>query len=822
MATSSVPVYDDSSIKKMGALEHIRAKKGMYIGDGGVHAWYQVIKEIVDNAADEALDKNKIYEINVKIFTDGNRCQICVIDHARGIPLNRLKTVYTDTNVSGKFENAYNGISTGTFGIGSTVTTALSRHFLAFSKRADGFAGLYVKDSLVQEYNVFPPIDEDLSTVGTTVVFEPDSELLDATGKDFLDSPEGMSEVYRLITHICLFRHNVRCTIERIEHIIQDAWFRKKTFLEQWRYLQGIGGDVIYSTPSDMDPFEFSKAQFQITAHSVWTFKDHKDINVNDDNDIVGYDIALGLSETNPDKNSGVLGCVNYNVISTWKASHMSVVQDQFKSFLVTYIDEDDNDLKSFFLNTYIIPFHGYISASGKNLDFSNQTKSNFIDSRWAKVFSTILHASLEKLDSNVFERLFDCILEDLTKKFNASINRALSTGKSLKNVAFDLKRSDSYFACETKDKTRAMLAIVEGLSSGNWITQLRDPSYQAVYELRGKCINTFTSSKEQCQKDDVFSDLVRLIGVHPRDTNLDNMNFKEICVMADADPDGLSIIDLLIGMFYTINPLILEEGRVTIAMPPLYVLATKDKTRFLRDQHALDDAKVVVYEAHLKIGVAVNGGEIAYLKGDTYRDVVYMVKHICSVIEEVSRKLAIDPFLVEEMCHCVDYIYPGHVNTEAIKYILRLDDCIYSRTSEVITLIKSRMEVSIPINKLMNEIRIYILPELEKVKWNNITLFVTTKQTDYFKDAPVMFWQLRQLFDTFDKEFSIRRIKGLGECTASELKYTCLDPRTRTVVTIRGIGDVKTLHDMLGVDTAERKKLVVSDMNSEWTRGEM
>ena len=291
---------------------------------------------------------------------------------------------------------------------------------------------------------------------------------------------------------------------------------------------------------------------------------------------------------------------------------------------------------------------------------------------------------------------------------------------------------------------------------------------------------------------------------------------------MADADPDGLSIIDLLIGMFYTINPLILEEGRVTIAMPPLYVLATKDKTRFLRDQHALDDAKVVIYETHLQIGVSVNGGEIRYLKGDTYRDVVYMVKHICFIIEEVSRKLAIDPFLVEEMCHCVDYIYPGHVNTEAIKLVLGLDDCIYSRDSEVVTLIKNRMEVSIPINRLMNEIRIYILPELQKIQWDSIMLFVSTKQTNHYKDAPVMFWQLRQLFDTFDKEFSIRRIKGLGECTASELKFTCLDPRTRTVVTIRGIGDVKTLYDMLGVDTAERKKLVVSDMNSEWTRGEM
>ena len=809
-----IPKYDDSSIRTMSALEHIRAKSGMYIGEGGVHADFSLIKELVDNATDEALDKNQVYHIVIKFFTNGTKYQFCIIDNARGIPVNKLKSVYTETNTSGKFDKAYNAVSTGTYGVGSKTNSALSAIFLAMTNRPEGFGGLKLEDAKVIDYSILAARNEP---TGTTVLYEPDPRFLSDTTK-FMSHPEGLEKTIQLLEYASVFRPNVKFTVYRINKLLSKNWFNKP-YEEMWDYLHKVTGEVIYASPDNLDPFEYSKNKFEILEKTVWRFDAKKEIDLTEDYDTIGFNISIGLTD-NPERHQGVLGCVNYNVINTWRASHMASVQNAFKNKLIQYLDEDDNDLRAFFINTYIIPFHGFIVGFGKNLDFVNQTKDSFVNSQWAKEYTFHLNKILDKQPDGLFENLFELIQTDLMTKFARATNKNLNTGKSLKNVAFELRRSDSYFSCETKDKNQAILHIVEGLSSGNWVTQLRDPSYQAVYELRGKCLNTFTSSQDQCRKDEVFADLVRLIGVHPRDTNLDNMNFKEICIMADADPDGLSIIDLLIGMFYTINPLILEQGRVTIAMPPLYVLASKDKTMFLRDQHALDDIMVSIYETHLKIGVSINGGKINNLKGDAYRDVVYLIKHICAIIESVSRKLAIDPFIVEQMCHCVDYIYPGHVNTLAIKHTLGLDDCVYSPVSNVITLIQDKTEISVPIDRLMNEIKIYILPELKNINWEALTFFVTTKDTSYYRDTPVMFWQLRQIFDIFDKEFNIRRIKGLGECTAEELKYTCLDPTTRTVVTIKGIGDVKTLFDMLGVDTTERKKLVSSDMDSEWQRG--
>ena len=121
-----------------------------------------------------------------------------------------------------------------------------------------------------------------------------------------------------------------------------------------------------------------------------------------------------------------------------------------------------------------------------------------------------------------------------------------------------------------------------------------------------------------------------------------------------------------------------------------------------------------------------------------------------------------------------------------------------------------------------MNEINIYLIPLLESVNWRSFDLYVTTKLTDTYKQEPMMFWQIREILNVLDTECTINRIKGLGECTKEEIRYTCLDPATRTVATIYGIGDADTIFAMLGVDTKARKQLVSSDMDAVWKRGEL
>ena len=822
----TMPTYTDSDIKTLTALEDFRINSSQYVGSGGIDTDVQLLLEIILNATDEAIDPSRIYDIKIVFFSDGTHYQVAVQDHGRGIPLKKLEDVYTQRSTSGKFDaKAYNGISAGCWGVGSKLTNALSDHFISISKRPDGFAGIKFAKGVTQQYRCRRPLNKDESTDGTTVIYQTDPTICKETHL-YMSDPRGLKETLSQLEFMSVFRPNVKFKVWLVGGLLTEEWFAK-SFEDQWKYITDLNfGMVLYQSPDTVDKFSYAKKMCNITEDTEWIMQLEKSIDVDDEKDRIGYDIMFGLTK-HPEKESGILGIVNGNIINDPKASHILGAQSAIKTKLIQYIDEDDTDLKSFFLQTYQIPFHGYAKVTYKGAKFVNQKKDSFISSDFMKLYVPILKNAMEVYEDSLFETLFALITPDLEKKYSQNMGRVLSTGKSLKNVTFDLKRGESYYACETRDKNVASLNIVEGLSSGTWVVQHRDSSFQAVYELRGKCLNTFTSSPESWKKDDVYMDLVRLLGVHPKDTNLDNMNFHEICILADADPDGLSITNLLLGMIYNINPLILDQGRVKLAMPPLYVLSTRKNTKYLRDQNALDDMRVDAYRLRLDIGVSVYGKPIINLQDEAFRDAIYMIKNVTDKIEEVSRKLAIDPFVVEQLCHCTDFIKGTksgnlQIDLEGIKKLLELDDCLYSKNSKVLTMVYQELEVSVPLDRLMNEINIYLIPLLESVNWRSFDLYVTTKLTDTYKQEPMMFWQIREILNVLDTECTINRIKGLGECTKEEIRYTCLDPATRTVATIYGIGDADTIFAMLGVDTKARKQLVSSDMDAVWKRGEL
>lgn len=822
----AMPTYNDDDIVTLTDLEDFRTNHSQYVGSGGIDTDVQLLLEIVLNASDEAIDPTKLYNIKLIFFTNGAKYQAVIQDHGRGIPLGRLEVVYTESHTSGKFNaKAYNGISAGCWGVGSKLTNALSDHFISISKRPDGFAGVRFARGVKELYRRRRPLNKDESTDGTMVIYQPDPTICKES-ELFITDPRGLQTSLSQLEFMSQFRQNVKFTVYKVDELLPEEWF-SQSFEDQWKFVNDFtNGNIIYQSPVEPDKFNYAKRICGITEPTEWSIQMEKPIRIDDEKDRIGYEIVFGLTK-HPEKESGVLGIVNGNIINDTKASHILGIQNAIKSKLVQYLDEDDTDLKSYFLQTYQIPFHGYVKVTYKMAKFVNQKKDSFMDSDFMKLYVPILKNAMEVYEDSLFETLFALITPDLEKKYSQNMGRVLSTGKSLKNVTFDLKRGESYYACETRDKNVASLNIVEGLSSGTWVVQHRDSSFQAVYELRGKCLNTFTSSPESWKKDDVYMDLVRLLGVHPKDTNLDNMNFHEICILADADPDGLSITNLLLGMIYNINPLILDQGRVKLAMPPLYVLSTRKNTKYLRDQNALDDMRVDAYRLRLDLGVSVYGKPIINLQDEAFRDAIYMIKNVTDKIEEVSRKLAIDPFVVEQLCHCTDFIKGTksgnlQIDLEGIKKLLELDDCLYSKNSKVLTMVYQELEVSVPLDRLMNEINIYLIPLLESVNWRSFDLYVTTKLTDTYKQEPMMFWQIREILNVLDTECTINRIKGLGECTKEEIRYTCLDPATRTVATIYGIGDADTIFAMLGVDTKARKQLVSSDMDAVWKRGEL
>lgn len=801
--------YDDSSIRQMTAMEHIRNKSSMYVGAADLDADVQLFKEIFDNSADESIDPNKIYKIKVVFLTKGNRYQVVIQDEGRGIPCGKMVELYTEPYTSGKYsEAAYNGISTGTFGIGSKATVALSKRFLSISKRSEGLGKIVTSKGKVVSYTVDRALPG--KNTGTIVVYETDRDILTRSGR-FMTDPDGLTRVIELIEYIAAFKKNTRIEVYSKNDLFPDKWYDTQSAEDQWNYISDLAGDLVYASPEDINPMDYVRSKYDITDKMVWDIKLDKTIDLENEMDVHGFDIWVGISAG---AKTGIIASVNSNMMNDWQSSHVLCLINVLKSKIADYLDTDNGELCSYFKTKYNLPVFGYIRTFFKNASFEGQTKKSFKDVAFAAVYTERLTKMVDMLPAPKWESLFNIIAPDLEEKFLASSNRALRVGRSLKNVAADMINIGSYIPCDIKNNEITELLITEGDNAGGYVKAVRDPAYQAVFKLTGKPINALSADDAALRANAVYQDMLRLFGVGPNDTNLDNFNYNKIGLLADADPDGYHIQALLVGNIYKINPLILETGRVFIATPPLYVLETKTSNIFLRDQHALNDLKVESYQSYFDIELAVHDtGKIYKLNYNTFRDFVYMVKRIGIVMTDVANNLVIEPMILEQLVHCVSYLSVTNIDCNKIKEMLGLDNCIYQKIANTILLVYSGIEVSIPLDRLVPEIYAYLIPELEDAHWDKYSILLSSKVVDKYKRLPVSFMQLYSYFEEMDAKFPIRRLKGLGECTAEQLKHTCVDPLTRTYATIRSVGDVARLYDMLGVDAASRKKMLQADI---------
>lgn len=801
--------YDDSHIQSMTMMQHIRSKYSMYVGSADLDANVQLFKEILDNSVDESIDANRIYKIKVVFFHARNRYQVAILDEGRGVPCGKLVEVYTEPFTSGKYDaKAYHGLSTGTFGIGSKATVALSRRFLAITKRRDGAGKIVAHQGDLVSTDIGRPMPG--TNTGTLILHEPDSTILTESYK-FMKDDDGLQRALDLVEYISAFKSNTRIEIYTQPTLLPDKWYQIP-LKDQWDYISNLTPNLVYRSPEDITPMSYVRSKYEISGKTLWDIDLMKTIDPQDENDVYGFDICLGIAQG---AKTGIVASVNSNMMNDLQSSHVACVLNVLKSKLVDYLDTDNVELCGYFKTKYNLPVFGYIRSYYKNASFEGQTKKAFKDVAFAALYTDKLTKLVSRFPSDKWETLFNTIAPDLEEKFLSSSNRAMKVGRSLKNVTLEMINSGSYIPCDLRNNEITELLITEGDNAGGYVKAVRDPSYQAVFKLSGKPINAITADPAALRANAVYQDMLRLFGIGPNDTDLERFNYNKIGLLADADPDGYHIQALLVGNIYKINPLILESGRVFIAAPPLYVLETKDNNVFLRDQHALDDLRVDAYFMYFDIELAAQKTRsLRKLNYQEFRDFVYLVNRIGTVITDVANKLVIEPVILEQLVHCIDYLGVRNLNCDAIKKKLGLDACYYQQIANTLLLVYGGMEISIPMDKLVSEIRAYILPELERARWMEYIVLLSSKVVDKYRRLPVSFMQLYGYFQEMNSKFPVRRLKGLGECTAEQLRHTCVDPITRTYSVIKSVGDVDRLFALLGVDTAARKALLHSNVN--------
>ncbi|TID28679.1 DNA topoisomerase IV subunit B, partial [Avibacterium paragallinarum] len=226
------------------------------------------------------------------------------------------------------------------------------------------------------------------------------------------------------------------------------------------------------------------------------------------------------------------------------------------------------------------------LSIKMQDPQFAGQTKER-LSSRQSAVFvsGVVKDAFSLWLNQNVQEA------EELAKMAISSAERRLRAAKKVvrkKQVsgpALPGKLAD----CSSQDLARTELFLVEGDSAGGSAKQARDREYQAILPLRGKILNTWEVSADQVLGSQEVHDIAVALGIDPDNNDLSQLRYGKVCILADADSDGLHIATLLCALFLRHFPQLVSNGHVYVAMPPLYRIDLGNEVFYALDEGEKD-----------------------------------------------------------------------------------------------------------------------------------------------------------------------------------------------------------------------------------------
>ena len=537
--------YNDSNIRTLSGLKHIRHRPGMYIGrlgDGSSleDGIYILLKEVMDNSIDEfKMSAGNRIVVNVE---DGKR--ISVRDYGRGIPQGKLIECVSELNTSAKFESDKTKKvfrnSIGMNGVGIKAVTALSSRFVVSSYR-DGKVRTAVFERGELKNDVIEPTNEKN---GTYIFFEPDdTKFLNYHFRE--DYLESMMQMYSYVniglTIILNDQHFI--SHRGLEDLLQDRM--TSDALYPIIHIKGCDIDIAFTHTSQFNEEYFSFANGQYTYYGGTHQSAFKECIARTIRDYFGkYEFA--------DIRAGIVAAIAINI-------EEPIFDGQTKGKLNSNAMSPDG-----------ISINKFVS------EFVDKEVDNYL-----RKHTDIAQVIEQKIKDNEREH-----------KEMASASKIVRERMKKANLHNPKLRDCRIHYCDVKNPQReeTCIFITEGLSASGSITKIRDVNTQAVFSLKGKMLNTYGLTKQQILENQEISLLQAALNI---DTGLNKLRYNKVIIATDADDDGMHIRLLVLTFFLHFYPELVRQGHVYILQTPLFrVRNRRTKIRNRQNLENVDSRK--------------------------------------------------------------------------------------------------------------------------------------------------------------------------------------------------------------------------------------
>ena len=523
--------YSAQEITVLKDLEPVQIRPGMYTDTTRPN---HLAQEVIDNSVDEALAG---FATKVEVILHADQ-SLEVIDNGRGMPVDihptegvsGVEVILTKLHAGGKFSNKNYEFAGGLHGVGISVVNALSERVdIQVKRNGEVYKIAFENGVKVEELEVIGTCGR--RTTGTTVHFKPNPKYFDS--KNF--------SVSRL-------RHLLRAKAVLCSGLEIKFVDKVNNTEDVWCYQDGLS-DYLTEAVNGFEtlPEKPFVGEFKGSTEAVsWAL--------------------LWLPE------GGELIAESYvNLIPTVQGgTHVNGLRQGLLNAMTEYCEFRNKLPRGVKLTADDIWDRcAYIlSLKMQDAQFAGQTKER-LSSRQSAVFvaGVLKDAFSLWLNQNVqdADRLAEMAISSAQRRLNAAkkvIRKKLVSGPALPGKLAD---------CASQNLEKTELFLVEGDSAGGSAKQARDREYQAILPLRGKILNTWEVSSDQVLGSTEIHDIAVALGIDPDNEDLSQLRYGKVCILADADSDGLHIATLLCALFLRHFPKLVQDGHVYVAMPPLY-----------------------------------------------------------------------------------------------------------------------------------------------------------------------------------------------------------------------------------------------------------